>query len=73
MTYQNQIIDESPFLPMTPILVEEKNETKVGQNIMKSINYEGEEGFFLSLKEHKQIQDFLISAEKVVVQDADNS
>ena len=40
---------------------------------MKSINYEGEEGFFLSLKEHKQIQDFLVSAEEMVIQDANNS
>ena len=40
---------------------------------MKSITFEGEEGFFLSKKEHKQIQDFLVSAEKVVIQDANNS
>lgn len=40
---------------------------------MKSITFEGEEGFFLSLKEHKQIQDFLVSAEEMVIQDANNS
>ena len=45
---------------------------KVGQT-MTSIIHEGEDGFFLSLKEHKQIQDFLLSAEKVVIQDANNS
>lgn len=39
---------------------------------MKSINYEGEEGFFLSLKEQEQIQKFILSAEKVI-QDANNS
>ena len=39
---------------------------------MKSITFEGEEGFFLSKKEQVELKQFFQSAEKVI-QDANNS
>ena len=70
------IISEANYdytFSMKPVMVEimKQKIEKVGQT-MKSINYEGEEGFFLSLKEQEQIRDFILSAEKVI-QDANNS
>ena len=71
---ESNYFDESLSYPMMPNFWLRKNETKKSwTNIMKSITFEGEEGFFLSLKEHKQIQDFLVSAEEMVIQDANNS
>ena len=55
----------------TNFLVEEKMKQKLDKQ-MKSIIYEGEEGFFLSLKEQAELKQFFQSAEKVI-QDANNS